>query len=66
MNTIVLCIEGLQAKLEKHRKDDLKETPTRVIFTDVLLQSAGWDVRNPDEVELDLPPVVVPLLTSLP
>jgi len=53
MNTIVLCIEGLQAKLEKHRKDDLKETPTRVIFTDVLLQALGWDVRNPDEVELE-------------
>ena len=57
MNTIVLCIEGLQAKLEKHRKDDLKETPTRVIFTDVLLQALGWDVRNPDEVELECPTI---------
>lgn len=57
MNTIVLCIEGLQAKLEKHRKDDLKETPTRVIFTDVLLQALGWDVRDPDEVELECPTI---------
>ena len=52
-----MCIEGLQAKLEKHRKDDLKETPTRVIFTDVLLQALGWDVRNPDEVELECPTI---------
>lgn len=57
MNTIVLCIESLQAKLDKHRKDDLKETPTRVIFTDVLLQALGWDVRNPDEVELECPTI---------
>ncbi len=57
MDTIMICIEGLQAKLEKHRKDDLKETPTRVIFTDVLLQALGWDVRNPDEVELEYPTI---------
>jgi len=57
MDTIVMCIEGLQAKLEKHRKDDLKETPTRIIFTDVLLQALGWDVRNPDEVELECPTI---------
>ena len=52
-----MCIEGLQAKLEKHREDDLKETPTRVIFADVLLQALGWDVRNPDEVELECPTI---------
>lgn len=57
MDTMVMCIEGLQAKLEKHRKDDLKETPTRVIFTDVLLQALGWDVRNPEEVELECPTI---------
>ena len=57
MDTLILCIEGLQAKLERHRKDDLKETPTRIIFTDVLLQSLGWDVRNPDEVELECPTI---------
>jgi predicted type IV restriction endonuclease len=57
MDTLVPCIEGLQAKLERHRKDDLKETPTRIIFTDVLLQALGWDVRNPDEVELECPTI---------
>jgi hypothetical protein len=57
MDTVILCIESLQAKLERHRKDDLKETPTRIIFTDVLLQALGWDVRNPDEVELECPTI---------
>ena len=57
MNTIVLCIESLQAKLERHRKDDLKELPTRTIFTDVLLQALGWEVRDPDEVELECPTI---------
>jgi len=57
MNTIVLCIENLQAKLERHRKDYLKEIPTRMIFIDVLLQALGWDVRDPDEVELECPTI---------
>ena len=57
MDTVILCIESLQSKLERHKKDDLKETPTRIIFTDVLLQALGWDVRNPDEVELECPTI---------
>lgn len=57
MDTLILCIESLQAKLERHRKDDLKELPTRTIFIDVLLQAIGWDVRNPDEVELECPTI---------
>ncbi len=57
MDTVTLCIESLQAKLERHRKDDLKELPTRMIFIDVLLQALGWDVRNPDEVELECPTI---------
>ncbi len=57
MNTIVLCIENLQAKLARHRKDDPKELPTRMIFIDVLLQALGWDVRDPDEVELECPTI---------
>lgn len=57
MDTLILCIESLQAKLERHRKDDLKELPTRTIFIDVLLLALGWDVRNPDEVELECPTI---------
>jgi len=57
MDNVTLCIENLQAKLERHRKDDLKELPTRMIFIDVLLQALGWDVRNPDEVEVECPTI---------
>jgi len=57
MNAIISCIEGLRIKLDKHRKDNLKEYPTRTIFIDSLLQSLGWDIRDPDEVELEYPTI---------
>ena len=57
MNTIISCIESLRMKLDRHRKDDLKEIPTRTIFVDQLLQALGWDVRDPDEVELECPTI---------
>jgi predicted transport protein len=57
MDTIIKCIENLRMKLDKHRKDDLKEYPTRTIFVDPLLQALGWDVRDPDEVELEYPTI---------
>ena len=57
MDAIIKCIEDLRMKLEKHRKDDLKEYPTRTIFVDPLLQALGWDVRDPDEVELEYPTI---------
>lgn len=53
MKTIASCIENLRVKLDRHRKEDLKEIPTRTIFVDVLLEALGWDVRDPDEVELE-------------
>ena len=57
MNTIISCIESLRIKLDRHRRDDLKEYPTRTIFIDPLLQALGWDVRDPDEVELEYPTI---------
>jgi predicted transport protein len=57
MKDIVKCIEGLRVQLDRHRKDGLKEYPTRTIFIDPLLASLGWDVRDPDEVELEHPTV---------
>ena len=53
MKVIFSCIEELRLKLERHRRDDLKEYPTRTIFVDPLLHSLGWDVRDPDEVQLE-------------
>ena len=57
MKAIMSCIESLRMKLDKHRKDDLKEYPTRTIFVDPLLQALGWDVRDPDEVQLEYPTI---------
>jgi len=57
MKDIVSCIEELRLKLDRHRKEDLKEYPTRTIFIDPLLQTLGWDVRDPDEVELEYPTI---------
>ncbi len=57
MKEIVKCIEYLRTQLERHRKEGLKEYPTRTIFIDPLLTALGWDVRDPDEVELEHPTV---------
>ncbi|MFX1508351.1 MAG: DUF5655 domain-containing protein [Promethearchaeota archaeon] len=57
MKAIISCIKSLQTKLEKHRKADLKEYPTRTIFVDPLLQALGWDVTDPDEIELEYPTI---------
>jgi hypothetical protein len=57
MKDIVSCIEDLRSKLDRYRKEDLKEYPTRTIFVDPLLQSLGWDVRDTDEVELEYPTI---------
>jgi len=57
MNTLIPCIERLQAKLDRHRRDDLKEYPTRTIFIAVLLQALGWDVTDPDEVREEYPTI---------
>ena len=57
MKEIEKCIESLRTQLERHRGKGLKEYPTRTIFIDPLLQALNWDVRDPDEVELEYPTV---------
>ncbi len=57
MKEIISCIEELRLKLDRHRKEDIKEYPTRTIFIDPLLESLGWDVRDPDEVQLEYPTI---------
>ena len=57
MKNLISCIEQLRLKLDRHRKEDLKEYPTRTIFIDPLLQALGWDVRDPDEVQLEYPTI---------
>ena len=57
MSNIYSCIEDLRRKLERHRKEGLRETPTRTIFIDPLLKCLGWDVTDPDEVHLEYPTI---------
>lgn len=57
MKDLTRCIENLRAQIERHRRSGLKEYPTRTIFIDPLLEALGWDVRDPDEVELEYPTV---------
>ena len=57
MEKLVRMIESIRLKLEDLRKRSLKEMPTRTIIVDPLLEALGWDVRDPDEVELEYPTV---------
>lgn len=57
MKDVVKVIETLRAQLERHKQSGLKEYPTRTIFVDPLLSTLGWDVRDPDEVELEYPTI---------
>ena len=57
MKHLIAVIEELRMKMEKYRKEDLKEYPTRTIFIDPLLHALGWDVRDPDEVQLEYPTI---------
>ena len=57
MKELIRVIGELRAKLESLRRHELKETPTRTIVIDPLLEALGWDVRDPDEVQLEYPTV---------
>ncbi len=57
MENLLSLLRELQGKLERFRKEGLKETPTRTIFIDPLLGALGWEVRDPDEVQLEYPTV---------
>jgi len=57
MDKLIRTIEVTRSKLDGLRKRSLKETPTRTIIVDPLLEALGWDVRDPDEVQLEYPTV---------
>ncbi len=54
---LIRTIQSLQQRLPGLKQQCLKETPTRVIVIDPLLAALGWDVRDPDEVQLEYPTV---------
>ena len=47
------CIKEIQNRLEKYSRSSLKEAQTRLIFIDPMLKALGWDVSNPDEVDVE-------------
>lgn len=55
MDRLIQTILAIRQKLPVLRRQGLKETPTRTILIDPLLEALGWDVRDPDEVELEYP-----------
>lgn len=57
MKDLIRTISDLRTKLETLRRHGLKETLTRTIVIDPLLTALGWDVRDPDEVQLEYPTV---------
>lgn len=57
MNKLIQAIEKIRQRIPAFRRHSLKETPTRTIVIDPLLEALGWDVRDPDEVQLEYPTV---------
>ena len=57
MNKLIQTIEMIRQKLPALRRYALKETPTRKIVIDPLLEALGWDLCDPDEVQLEYPTV---------
>ena len=57
MSQLVQVIESIRARLDDLRKRSLKETSTRTIVIDPLLEALGWAICDPDEVQLEYPAV---------
>jgi len=57
MNRLIQTIESIRIKLDGLRRHSLKETPTRTIIIDPILEALGWDIRDPNEVDLEYPTV---------
>jgi len=57
MERLIQAILAIRQKLSGLRKQGLKEIPTRTIIIDPLLEALGWDVRDPEEAELEYPTV---------
>ena len=53
MDKLIRAVENLRSKVGTLRKHALKETPARTIVIDPLLEALGWDVWDPNEVELE-------------
>lgn len=57
MNKLIQTIEQILQRIPALRRHSLNETQTRTSVIDPLLEALGWDVRDPDEVQLKYPTV---------
>ncbi|MEA1980609.1 MAG: DUF5655 domain-containing protein [candidate division Zixibacteria bacterium] len=57
MNKLIQTIEQIRQKIPSLHRHSIKETSTRTIVIDPLLEALGWSVRDPDEVQLEYPTV---------
>jgi len=57
MNKLIQTIEQIRQKIPSLHRHSIKETSTRIIVIDPLLEALGWSVRDPDEVQLEYPTV---------
>ncbi|MEA3364858.1 MAG: DUF5655 domain-containing protein [Candidatus Hydrogenedentes bacterium] len=53
MNKLIQAIEQIRQRIPALRRHDMNETQTRTSVIDPLLEALGWDVRDPDEVQLE-------------
>ncbi len=53
MKELIKQIEVVRSKLDGWRRLSMKEAQTRATIIDPILEALGWDVRDPDEVELE-------------
>ncbi len=47
------CIKVLRERVERYSKSPLKEAQTRLMLIDPMLKALGWDVSNPDQVDVE-------------
>ncbi len=57
MDRLEQAIEKIRQKLPNLKRRSLKETSTRIIIIDPLLEALGWNVQEPDDVQLEYPTV---------
>lgn len=57
MSKLAMLLAQFQVKLNRFRENGLKETLTRTIFIDPILEALGWEVRDPDEIQLGYPTI---------
>jgi hypothetical protein len=57
MKKLAQIIKETSSKLDKWRRRSLNEASTRTILIEPILEALGWDVRDPDEVEIEYPTV---------